>query len=1617
MKTAKIKKTFMSASMALLIAGGLFVGIESINDTAFAEESTTEETIAFTETKLNISNDGNKLLMVTAINNTEYLKNVSALGYTIDGYTVSDEDFTDTDKYYSAITIGSTTQTAKDIFGEKANQDAKLLIWEIGYSANSIYNITAYATVHNGDKEQTINGTTRTLFEGEIIYHLNGGTGEAYGTFKFGKGLAELPVPTKAGMTFEGWYDNSSLTGEKVTGISADQKEKVELWAKYTHNTYSVTIDKTAAQNVTFNGEENAVHGTDYTFTVSLTKDQPLSIVVTAGENVIPFTDNGNGTYTVSGDDITDNLHIVLEFTHIWVQTTAADHVVYGQDTTAEKNKLYTFAVSAETGYKIKSVSVSDTEGVLNVTDNGDGTYSVLVKDNAITISAEAEEISYTLKLAYGNDVNTSLGTHTYTESITLLSVSQITGFELPEHYEFLGWALQADGEAVYQDGASVSRLTTQDGATITLYAVVRGEAYTVEAGELKYIEFADGQEMTAHYGEDFVFSLKDCEGYYLNLNVTIGGRSVSAEYDGDTNTYKITKENVNGNITIAGEKFVADPALFENVKNHIEIADVYGNNNSYDAIAVLKSDGIYFRASVKQNSITNDAALSEQNLVFVDSIRFVFGKKGGSALHAVPNNDYYFGVNVCGRVQNLDRGLAKVTGAAGNYTIVYEGFVSYEKLIALDVLGYTAEDFAGTAYQSAQVYCGLRILNHKNMTSAADAVFTPNAQNGYSNLEIVSADGTNDVKGNLNIIDKDGITSLVVTDEIDGIIAENEYGKYSLVYNDTDTNRANKLEVFGKKTAEGLRIAVRVTSKTVVYYNGKPSGIHDVIDHVMLSYRNANGSMVNLFLHADGRMSGYTDKGKVVALISRIDKSAAGNTTIAKKNNAAALVAEAGHHLVTTYELLIPYGFENGILEDDSANGEVYVRFRHRYDQAGDADSIAYSGKNPSGGTTWEFTNGANVTWPNDWANKVNMLVDSNGIFDMRRTLKFDNTAAGNTNQVIEDKEVVVGANVQLPTGITAAVGYRFIGWALTADGDVLESIESLPMSWIDSDSGCIILYARYEEAVYNVTISDDDNLIKESTGAENGKVKLGQDYVITLKENDTATTHKVNTIEITIGGVPYIPEVNGNVYTIKGKDINGDVVITAKQVDAVSHNVTFASDSWATFTGDSKAYKGVGYTFTVKGDLISIIATCDGKSIPVNEISSGTYMIDSKYIIGDIQISAKEPVVAPENVIFEYHRNEGEELHLYTSGLLTAKNNTVVKVTIDGRSVENVATFDSASSGFRIDTHNFGISVGDSIHTILIETEEVIYKQTFKFVTMVVMNVDEFKLIQTQYYQGVKENRGYGTEKTSNADAFRDGYFVLGADINKGGEYFDFTMAPVGFNDDGHGLGIDKKIGVSWYGIIDGQGHTVYNVTSGYGGMFGMLPSTSVIKNIAIVGAKANTTGKIFTKEGKIQYATFEAALKTNKSGTYAANCGFLTRGLDGGTIENVYIEVAEMPAFGRYGVLAFGMQNKTVLKNIVINIKTCVGGSASDRHAAVGINWGSTCSNVFAYGAINASYGNGSGEKPYLGRSAITGISGSTSLSATFANLINGKGSFTVTGGKLYFGTYECDSVLSE
>mgnify|MGYP004656635393 CR=1 FL=1 len=55
--------------------------------------------------------------------------------------------------------------------------------------------------------------------------------------------------------------------------------------------------------------------------------------------------------------------------------------------------------------------------------------------------------------------------------------------------YHFLGWATTADGEVKYADGATVSRLTTEAGSEINLYAVWERDYYTVR--------FAGGEGVT----------------------------------------------------------------------------------------------------------------------------------------------------------------------------------------------------------------------------------------------------------------------------------------------------------------------------------------------------------------------------------------------------------------------------------------------------------------------------------------------------------------------------------------------------------------------------------------------------------------------------------------------------------------------------------------------------------------------------------------------------------------------------------------------------------------------------------------------------------------------------------------------------------------------------------------------------------------------------------------------------------------------------------------------------------------------------------------------------------------------------------------------------------------
>ena len=88
----------------------------------------------------------------------------------------------------------------------------------------------------------------------QIEYETNGGSSLNSTAFSLLTGLpTELPVPTKEGYTFDGWYDNEELTGEKVTAIAEFRNYK--LYASWTVVQYDIIYNLNGGENNESNPE------------------------------------------------------------------------------------------------------------------------------------------------------------------------------------------------------------------------------------------------------------------------------------------------------------------------------------------------------------------------------------------------------------------------------------------------------------------------------------------------------------------------------------------------------------------------------------------------------------------------------------------------------------------------------------------------------------------------------------------------------------------------------------------------------------------------------------------------------------------------------------------------------------------------------------------------------------------------------------------------------------------------------------------------------------------------------------------------------------------------------------------------------------------------------------------------------------------------------------------------------------------------------------------------------------------------------------------------------------------------------------------------------------------
>ena len=126
----------------------------------------------------------------------------------------------------------------------------------------------------NWDKEGDVTLYAKwTATNYTITYNTNGGNAIANGSYTIEEAFI-LPTPTKIGSTFEGWFNNSELTGDAITTIASGSTGDKEFWAKWNIGTYTIEFDMEGGAGGTTSVQ--VTHGTAMPTINTPTKDDHL---------------------------------------------------------------------------------------------------------------------------------------------------------------------------------------------------------------------------------------------------------------------------------------------------------------------------------------------------------------------------------------------------------------------------------------------------------------------------------------------------------------------------------------------------------------------------------------------------------------------------------------------------------------------------------------------------------------------------------------------------------------------------------------------------------------------------------------------------------------------------------------------------------------------------------------------------------------------------------------------------------------------------------------------------------------------------------------------------------------------------------------------------------------------------------------------------------------------------------------------------------------------------------------------------------------------------------------------------------------------------------------------
>ena len=435
-------------------------------------------------------------------------------------------------------------------------------------------NSTENMTYSNGNSEKTVNGaygaginlggnTTLLITGGKIINNVANQYGGGINV-PVGNSVKISGTPVITGNTANGEANNVYLRHDSKTNNNSviDLTEKLESGSVIGVKTEQTP---TASMNTSIQ-ITSAEDGTAY-------YNGAARYFIPDVANVIAQA-NDSGKYVELA--YTDETYhkVTLNLTH----ATATG----GLTTQVKANNYYSAAVTADTGYTLPDVKPEGLTGYDLSNNRTTASIAINSVSKDATITLEAVPNHYTVQFnANGGSGTMDIKRMTYDTSEPLTANTFTKA-----GYNFAGWSDSEDGAVKYPDGTSVKNMTTENGKTITLYAVWTKkkvipafsssaiQSYKYDGSAKAYIPTSDIKDFDITYkqGETVVTTPTDVGTYdviisreedptYAAFSQTITGGLVitkvssSSSSSGSSNpTYSVTtpSKSENGGVAVS---------------------------------------------------------------------------------------------------------------------------------------------------------------------------------------------------------------------------------------------------------------------------------------------------------------------------------------------------------------------------------------------------------------------------------------------------------------------------------------------------------------------------------------------------------------------------------------------------------------------------------------------------------------------------------------------------------------------------------------------------------------------------------------------------------------------------------------------------------------------------------------------------------------------------------------------------------------------------------------------------------------------------------------------------------------------------------------------------------